>query len=55
VPEKGKKRDGKCGAEWLLTGGPIGKRAEQMEDKKDCLFENNSVCPVTLDKVTVTL
>ena len=39
--EKSRKRNGKCGADWLLTEGPIGKRAEQMEDKKDCLFEDN--------------
>ena len=25
VPEKGKKRGRKCGADWLLTEGPIGK------------------------------
>ncbi len=26
---------------------PEGNRAEQMEDKKDCLFEDNLICPVT--------
>ena len=34
---------------------PEGNRAEQTEDKKGCPFENNSVCPVTLDKVTVKM
>ena len=36
TPEKGKKRDGKCGADWLLSGGPIGKGAEHPQDKKLC-------------------
>ena len=34
--EKGKKRDGKGGADWLLTEGPIGKGAEHPQDKKLC-------------------
>lgn len=53
--EKGKKMGRKCGADWLLSGGPIGDRVEQMGDKKDCPFEDNSVCPATLDKVTVKM
>ena len=53
--ERKRKKNRKCGANWLLTEGPIAGRVEQMENKKDCLFENNSVCPVTLDKVTVKM
>lgn len=34
--EKGKRKNGKSGAEWLLSGGPIGKGAEQREDKDFC-------------------
>ena len=30
--EKGKKMGRKCGAEWLLTEGPIGKGAEHPQD-----------------------
>lgn len=39
--ERRRKKNGKCGADWLLSGGPIADRAEQTEDKKDCLFEDN--------------
>lgn len=31
--EKGKKRDGEGGADWLLTEGPIGKGAEHPQEK----------------------
>ena len=34
--EKGKRRGRKCGAEWLLTEGPIGKGAEHPQNKKLC-------------------
>ena len=53
--EKREKRGRKCGANRLLSGGPIADRVEQVEDKKDCLFEDNLICPVTLDKVTVEM
>ena len=48
TPEKGKKRDRKCGADWLLSGGPIGKGAEQREDKDFCPVDDKEECLVTI-------
>jgi len=40
--EKRRKRGRKCGADWLLSGGPIGKGAEQREDKDFCPVEDKT-------------
>ena len=52
---KGKEKEAKMRSGLRLARRVRTNRAEQTEDKKDCLFENNSVCPVTLDKVTVKM
>ena len=52
TPEKGKRRKRKCGAVWLLSGGPIGKGAEQREDKRICPVDDKEECLLTfLSKV----
>lgn len=45
--EEGTRRGRKCGADWLLTEGPIGKRAEQREDKDFCPVDDKEECLVT--------
>ena len=45
--EKRRKRGRKCGADWLLSGGPIGKRAEQREDSEICPEDDKEECLVT--------
>ena len=39
--EKRRKRGRKCGADWLLTEGPIGNGAEPREDKHFCPEDDN--------------
>ena len=45
--EEGMRRGRKCGAEWLLTEGPIVKWAEQREDKDFCPVDDKEECLVT--------
>ena len=51
MSEKGKKRKRKCGADWLLTEGPIGNRAEQREDKHFCPVDDKEECLVTTNLI----
>jgi len=44
---KGKEKEAKKRSGLADGEEPEGNRAEQTEDKKDCPFEDNSVCPVT--------